>query len=170
MSTDEIHIRRVRLEQIKLGFARRILSSRSPLLRNSHVMVEDITDWGIEMVCDEAVYSFEALVLGKRQQSRPERVEFDTTVRVPASWWQAFKLSAIRDGNPFFDIDRVRWAHAPVHGTVVVSAWRTLVWPDMDIPMPQYGHPVELYDYPSIEWTEGAYIEPAGYVTERTTR
>ena len=48
--------------------------------------------------------------------------------KVPATWWQAFKLSAIRDGNPFFNHHKIIYQRV----RLVVDMKKYWVFPEID--------------------------------------
>lgn len=160
--SDFVNVQRGQLDVIKLQLVRRVAKSRAAIIRNARLDVNVMEDWQIEQLLDDVVYSFDALVLGKRQRAQPEKVYFTTTVRVPASWWQAFKLSAIRDGNPFFDPEKVRFADAPVSGHVVINVERDVVWPDSDFTVDamtqHYGTPVVFFE-PPTNWVREVHAD-----------
>ncbi len=60
---------------------------------------------GLQYRYDGMIYELVGLVLCGPKHSRVVELE----VRVPATWWDSFKLAAIEAGNPFFDPAKVRY-------------------------------------------------------------
>lgn len=100
----------------------------------------------VQDVGHQLIASMIARVPGKIQHAIEYRT-VECTSQEPASWWQAFKLSAIGDGNPFFDPAKVRMATRRHRMRVELQHQRHLVWPDAPLQMRRYGEPV-IYTMP----------------------
>lgn len=129
----------LRLETVDLltdEVAARMEVSRAMLMNTRLDVTEDI-------VRDTLVASIRKRFLTYDHGTTPEthsewsEVEFTT----PASWWQAFKLSAIRDGNPFFDPGKVRY-RTETRGVRLSVTWSMRTgFPEMPMEIPNSGRP-----------------------------
>lgn len=70
---------------------------------------------------------------------------FVVTWEEPATWWQSFKLQAIKDGNPFFDPAKIRMVdhHRVDVQTVRIRAelFPAAAFPDLNFPV-EFGQPI----------------------------
>jgi hypothetical protein len=136
----------VTLDKIRVGVQRRV----------SPVMLHDLTVSAREdFFTRDMLLSMEAFVLGKQQRSEPETSTYTVEFTKPASWWQQFKQSAIRDGNPFFDPAKVRTVKERRQVQAVVTHHRAHVWPEFNIVLPPDAGKSVVMPLPvSVDWRD----------------
>lgn len=83
---------------------------------------------GDDVMWDRLRYQLESYVMANQLESQTAMHR----ERVPATWWDAFKLSAIGDGNPFFDPEKVKYRNIELHTEYRV--WAT--FPECEIEFP----------------------------------
>lgn len=120
-------VSRLLLDKLKVAVPKRV--SRARLL--------DLTLYQRDgdFLLNEMLFSLEAYVLAHQIDGR----RVSKWERVPATWWQHFKLDAIKWGNPFFDPDKVRYTRIEL--STEYRVWAT--FPECWIDFPEeLGKPV----------------------------
>lgn len=96
----------------------------------------------LDAFVDDLFATLSAHVLGHETGS--ETFTETLVTEQPESWWQAFKLSAIEWGNPFFDPDKVRIKQT-AH-TVTVKATAFTAFPELPFVAPDnWGAHVQMW-------------------------
>lgn len=137
---DQIRLTSTPIEKVKLYVNQRF--PRYVLQGLRDVQLQEY----LRLAADEIVYQLEAAVYGQHVGTveRTETVTFE--IEVPASWWQAFKLDAIKWGNPIFNPDKVKMTKIIRHQRVTLTVDVKDVYPDATIILPDdpWGGPVRV--------------------------
>ncbi len=119
--TDRLNLTRVELE-------RRRVAAATYVSRHAH---RDVMD---DVIYDRLMYRVESHVMANQLDAQTATAG----ARVPATWWQHFKLDAIKWGNPFFRKDRIKYAEVSM--SAHFKAWATFPESTIDFP-PTLGRP-----------------------------
>lgn len=91
-------------------------------------------------------------------RSEPVKISISIDMRVPATWWDAFKLHAIEvSGNPFFNPKKIKWKverrKRTDTVTLITKAISADLHPDRNFRLPpdKYGKPIQVFLNPYTE-------------------
>lgn len=127
----------------------RLLMAAGPR-RVSKAILHD-AKFSVEQTMDELAYRLEAYVMA----AKVDAVTSSRFERVPKTWWDHFKLEAIKWGNPFFDPEKIRYTRLEL--TTRYRTWAT--FPECPVQFPsELGPPVmwiqaQDLDGADLEWS-----------------
>lgn len=107
-TSDALKFMTIPLEQYRLAVSSQFGQSALEILADA-----EFRTWVEQDVMGNMMLELVRECLAYQHEIKPtevsEWVELVLEERVPATWWQHFKLSAIRDGNPFFNPKKVKY-------------------------------------------------------------
>lgn len=146
-----MRITTARLEAQMVSVQRALSAHEQSIIPNSEWIAR------LDHLRDAMIVELRAHIYGHRH--KPIRTSATRTIVTtqPSSWWQAFKLSAIESGNPFFAAEKIKYAMTGHRLDVTASATPFTAFPDLPYPVQKaWGAPVEILieDPISVRLTE----------------
>lgn len=105
----------------------------------------ELNTW-LDNTINGMVVELRTIVHGHFHPTETREVNEHIYYNTPATWWQAFKLSAIEGGNPFFNPKKIKWTVHRVDFSASIDLRPFTAFPEMPwVPPDSLGKPVKIW-------------------------